>query len=54
MGNGQSTEERKYAFQVLRVEAQSPAAAAHLVPYLDYITSVNGVSVVSTQRADSV
>ncbi len=36
----------QYAFRVLRVDADSPAAAARLVPYFDYITSVNGVDVV--------
>ena len=36
----------KHAFHVLRVDGDSPASAAKLCPYFDYITSVNGVEVV--------
>lgn len=35
-----------HAFHVLRVDENSPAASAKLVPYFDYIVSVNGVEVV--------
>lgn len=38
--------EVKYGFNVLRVDENSPAAAVKLVPYFEYIVSVNGVEVV--------
>ena len=40
---GQQT---KFAFHVLRVDECSPAAKAKVVPYFDYIVSVNGVEIV--------
>lgn len=54
MGSGQSAdalgqpsgEEAQYGFNVLRVDEHSPAHDARLIPYFDYITSVNGVQVV--------
>lgn len=49
MGAEQSnlaSEEAEYAFHVLRVDENSPAAVAKLVPHFDYIVSVNGVKVV--------
>lgn len=38
----------KHGFHVLRVDPNSPARTAGLQPYFDYITSVNGVEVVSS------
>lgn len=51
MGNDHSTItdefNGKYAFQVLRVERDSPAFHAGFIPYFDYICAVNGVDIVS-------
>lgn len=41
-----SGQQTKFAFHVLRVDEHSPAARAMLVPYFDYIVSVNGVEIV--------
>jgi C-terminal processing protease CtpA/Prc len=48
MGAEQSNlaSEAEYAFHVLRIDENSPAAVAKLVPFFDYIVSVNGVKVV--------
>lgn len=45
MGAGQSTEE-KTAFHVLKVVDNSPASAAQLDPYFDYIVAVNDTPVI--------
>lgn len=47
VGGGERPEEIQYGFQVLRVDEHSPAADARLVPFFDYIISVNGVQVVT-------
>lgn len=39
-------ENPRYGYHVLRVDSNSPAAAAKLIPYFDYIVAVNGVDVV--------
>jgi hypothetical protein len=45
-GENGRAEEAQYGFQVLRVDEHSPAADARLIPFFDYIISVNGVQVV--------
>ena len=44
---GSSPDEVQYGFQVLRVDEHSPAFDAKLIPFFDYIISVNGVQVVN-------
>lgn len=44
--NGSAAEQVQYGFHVLRVDEHSPAYDAKLVPFFDFITSVNGVQVV--------
>lgn len=44
----------KHAFNVLRVDENSPAAQAKLQPYFDYIVSVNGVEIVHRVDAGSL
>lgn len=47
MGAGHSAPSgAKVAFNVLKVHPNSPASQAGLIPYFDYILSVNGVTVV--------
>lgn len=43
---GSNPDEVQYGFQVLRVDEHSPAFDAKLIPFFDYIISVNGVQVV--------
>lgn len=40
-----SGEGNRYGFHVLRVDASSPAAQSNLIPYFDYIVTVNGVEI---------
>lgn len=52
MGAGQSAdtlsqaEDARFGFHVLRVDEHSPAHDSKLIPFFDYIISVNGVQVV--------
>lgn len=36
----------KHGYQILHIEPNSPASNARLIPYFDYIASVNGVMIV--------
>lgn len=36
----------KYGYQILHIEPNSPASNVRLIPYFDYIASVNGVIVI--------
>lgn len=42
----------KFAFQILRIDKGSPADTAGLLPYFDYILSVNGLEIVKPQFSE--